>query len=125
MRKTLAFLSLALVIGALENCSSSKATAAKATEKPVIAGVPRPGPSELAAAQKRWPSVTAQTMDDGYDLFTGACAHCHAPKDIPSRSEEQWQHALDKMIPKAHLSDEDAEKVREFVLAAREVRADK
>lgn len=132
MKRILVFVPVLLCV--LIACSSQKsASTATASAPPppppppsdAPFGVAPPSSAELAVAQKRWPTASEQSLNDGYKVFTGTCARCHKPKDIASRSEEQWQNALNRMIPKAKLTAEEGEKVTQFVLAARELRTDK
>lgn len=102
----------------LSQCGGSKSLA---TAEPPY-GVARPGPAELTAAQKRWPTVTEQSLNEGYAIFTGQCTRCHKPRELTSRTEEKWESALSRMIPKAKLTEEEGVKVKQFILSAREVR---
>jgi|SRR5690606_35463638 len=54
---------------------------------------------------------TAQT------LYENNCAKCHNLKEPSSRTPEEWNNILKKMIPKAKLSYEDGRLVRAYLVA--------
>ena len=60
---------------------------------------------------------TAEQLESGKTLFTGNCAKCHGLKVPESRTPEQWEKVLQRMIPKARLSEEDGKLVRAYVIA--------
>lgn len=58
-----------------------------------------------------------QQLESGKTIFTGNCAKCHKLKEPGTRTPEQWNKVLKRMIPKAKLSDEDGMLVRAYLIA--------
>jgi cytochrome c2 len=56
-------------------------------------------------------------LEQGKTIFTGNCAKCHKLKEPGSRTPEQWNKVLKRMIPKAKLSDDDGMLVRAYLIA--------
>ena len=75
--------------------------------------------SELPVETKE--QITAQyspqQLESGKTIFTGNCAKCHKLKEPESRTPEQWNKVLKRMIPKAKLSDDDGKLVRAYLIA--------
>ncbi|MFD2594008.1 c-type cytochrome [Sphingobacterium griseoflavum] len=53
---------------------------------------------------------------EGQVLFTSNCAKCHKLKEPESRTPEQWNKTLKRMIPKAKLNDRDGQLVRAYLI---------
>lgn len=66
-----------------------------------------------------------QQLESGKTIFTGNCAKCHKLKEPGSRTPEQWNKVLKRMIPKAKLSDEDGKLVRAYLIANSKTAIDK
>jgi mono/diheme cytochrome c family protein len=60
---------------------------------------------------------TPEQLEQGKVLFTGNCAKCHGLKEPGSRTPEQWERVLKRMIPKAKLSEEDGKLVKAYLIA--------
>lgn len=101
--------SLSIIGLVIYSCSSSK----KATSSVPLT----PGETELKAIQVRFPATTSQTLKDGYAVYIGPCTNCHGKKDIFSRSEKDWQDDIDRMAPKAEISDKDKDALWKYILA--------
>ncbi|MBI2722406.1 MAG: cytochrome c [Bacteroidetes bacterium] len=91
------------------SCNSSK----KATSSVVLT----PGETELKAIQVRYPATTSETLKEGYAVYIGPCTTCHGKKDIFSRSEKEWQEDIDRMAPKAEITDKEKDALRKYILA--------
>lgn len=59
---------------------------------------------------------TAEQLDAGKTIFIGNCARCHGLKTPESRTPEQWDKVLKRMIPKAKLNEEDGKLVKAYLL---------
>lgn len=57
---------------------------------------------------------TAQ-IGEGQGLYVSNCAKCHDLPVIKKYSKERWQQILPKMVVKAKLTDEEADKVQAYV----------
>lgn len=75
----------------------------------------------LAAAQQRWPDVTAESLAKGKTILTTRCVKCHPAKPFTKYSEKDWEKILVKMTPKAKLNTEEAETLRRYILASRQM----
>lgn len=53
---------------------------------------------------------------EGKVLFTNNCAKCHKQKEPETRTPEQWNNTLKRMIPKAKLNDRDGQLVRAYLI---------
>lgn len=98
-------------------CSSSKKATSTASTPAKTEVSLNPGDAEVKAILPRFADVTLQTLNDGYTVYTGPCTNCHGKKDIFSRSEEHWQSAIDRMAPKAGITDKQKDALWKYVLA--------
>lgn len=126
-----AFVVLASAAMVYAGCKSHKNTttsAAAATPPPSQTTPPPPAPGTAAPgieqlvqiAQSRWPDVTAKTLNEGKDLYyNGACVNCHGAKKISRFSEEEWPSIMDRMAPKAQISDAQKDAVLKYAIAVK------
>lgn len=56
-----------------------------------------------------------QSLASGKTLYLNNCAKCHKLKDEQNYTIDKWDKILDRMIPKAKLSEEDGKLVRAYV----------
>ncbi|RQO30646.1 hypothetical protein DBR32_07890 [Taibaiella sp. KBW10] len=56
-------------------------------------------------------------LAQGQQLFISNCAKCHKLKDPESKTPEQWNKTVKRMIPRAKLSDEQGKLVRAYLIA--------
>lgn len=56
-------------------------------------------------------------LESGKTIFMSNCDKCHKLKEPESRTPEEWNKVLKRMIPKAKLSDEDGKLVRAYLIA--------
>lgn len=59
----------------------------------------------------------ASAAADPARLYRQKCSGCHRPYEPASRTRAQWQEALARMSPKAHLSPEEEGTLRHFLEA--------
>lgn len=78
-----------------------------------------PGDAQLKAIQAKFPDATAQTLKEGYDVYTGPCTNCHGKKNMYKHSEEDWQHDVNRMSKKAKITDAQKDALWKYVLAMR------
>ena len=78
-----------------------------------------PGDAQLKAIQVKYADVTAATLKEGYDVYTGPCTNCHGKKNMYHDSEAEWQHNIDRMAPKAKITDAQKDALWKYVLAMR------
>ena len=48
--------------------------------------------------------ASAETLNEGRRIFTGACASCHAPDPLSKYSLSEWHDAVNDMAPRAKLN---------------------
>src|SRR4051812_40875097 len=46
-----------------------------------------PGDAQLKAIQTKYADVTAATLKEGYDVYTGPCTNCHGKKNMYKHTE--------------------------------------
>jgi mono/diheme cytochrome c family protein len=111
MIKLITFTLAALII---VSCATTKKTPmATSTTTPSII----PGEVQLTAIKAKFPDATAQTLSEGYSIYTGACTNCHGQKNIFKRSEASWMHEIDDMSPKAKLTPAQKDALTKYILA--------
>jgi mono/diheme cytochrome c family protein len=94
-------------------CKSKKETvSATAAADPL-----RPGDAELAAVKDKFPGITTEQLSDGYAVYTVACTNCHGKKNIYSRTEEEWTKAINRMAPKAKITEEQKDHLTKYIFA--------
>ena len=60
-------------------------------------------------------TVTQEQFMEGKMVFEANCAKCHKLRNPASHTKEQWVKWLDKMAPKAKLTDEQKAQVYNYV----------
>ncbi len=65
-----------------------------------------------------------QTLNDGFAVYNGPCTNCHGKKNIFSRTEAEWQKAIDRMAPKAKITEEQKDALTKYVFAMKAARPD-
>ena len=78
-----------------------------------------PGDAQLKAIQVKFADASAQTLKDGYDIYVGACTNCHGKKNMYKRSEAEWQNDVNRMAPKAKITDVQKDALWKYVLSMR------
>ncbi|SKC10310.1 hypothetical protein SAMN05660841_04252 [Sphingobacterium nematocida] len=58
-----------------------------------------------------------EQIAQGETLFANSCGNCHKLKQPETRTAEQWNKIVKRMIPKAKLSDDEGKLVRAYVIA--------
>lgn len=91
----------------LVQCSSSKKTVSKSgtepkAEDPIVSEIRR--------------NYTPAQMEEGKTIWEGKCIKCHKLYDPANYTVPKMEAILISMIPKAKLSQEDAGKVRAYLL---------
>lgn len=81
-----------------------------------------PGDAEVKAIQGKYADVTLQTLNEGYAVYSGPCTKCHGQKNIFSRSEQEWEKAINRMAPKAKITDAQKDALWKYVLAMKAAR---
>ena len=56
-------------------------------------------------------------LNTAKSIYENNCAKCHKLKEPSSRTPEEWNNILKKMIPKAKLSYEEGSQVRAYLVA--------
>ncbi len=86
--------------------------------RPAAAPAPAPlSPAALSAANARWPDASAESFENGRQLFLTHCNRCHGYPDVSKVDEDDWPSIVQRMGRKAHLDDAQKELVLRFILA--------
>lgn len=72
-------------------------------------------PEEIVAEVKK--NYSDDQMEEGKTIFLGSCGKCHDLKEPETLTVDKWERILPRMSKKAKLEDEQAGKVRAYVLA--------
>lgn len=72
-------------------------------------------PEEVVAEVKK--NYTEDEMAEGKTIFLGSCGKCHDLVEPEERTVSKWERVLPRMSKKAKLEDDQAGKVRAYVLA--------
>ncbi len=67
--------------------------------------------------QQAMANYTPTQLETGKTIFTGNCSRCHGLKQPETRTPEQWEKILRRMIPKAKLNESDGELVKAYIIA--------
>jgi mono/diheme cytochrome c family protein len=99
MKKTSAIILIALVAFACsrKTVASSDSTSENKTDKSTDAPV--------------------ALVKQGHAVYTAKCGKCHGLKPVENFTADRWNNILKKMIPKAKLTDAEAEQVTAYVMA--------
>ena len=76
-------------------------------------------PAAVTAAQTRFPSATAESLEAGRESFLAHCKACHDFPSLAAYSDDDWKRIIPKMARNAKLSPADGDAILTFVLAAR------
>lgn len=105
-----AVLRWALVAAAAAGCASSANLA------------PPVDPAMIEAG--RTAGVDAQSLQRGRQVYLGACARCHSPVAVQSRTPQQWERILHRMEPLSGLNDSDRAALRAYLEQAAAIPAE-
>jgi hypothetical protein len=81
---------------------------------------PKTGKSTAAStstAKTTGPQYTEAQVTEGHAIYTANCGKCHKLVNPADKSLDKWNAVLPPMIKKAHLSDEQGNLVRAYVMA--------
>ena len=95
------------------SCKSKKGGASSSSDALL------PGDAQLKAIQTVSVDVTAQTLKEGYDIYVGACTNCHGKKKIYKRTAAEWEKDVNRMAPKAKITDVQKDALWKYVLSMR------
>lgn len=98
----------------LASCSSSKKTSDTQALK-----IPVPSEEILSVAKQKFPGINLEALSEGHKIYTNECTNCHGAKAVKSEPESEWVSIIDRMAPKANLSEKQKKQVLEYVLSAR------
>lgn len=73
--------------------------------------------ASIDAAHARSSTDTAESLEQGRQLFVQHCNQCHQYADRAAFTEEQFRTIVPRMATKAHLSAADGELVLHFIIA--------
>ena len=91
----------------MAQCTAKKATSSAAAKEMT--------PEEAVADVKK--NFTEAQMEEGRVVFQANCGKCHNIHEPETRTVQKWERVLPRMSKKANLEEEQAAKVRAYVLA--------
>ncbi len=94
-------------------------TACKSKKSATTSTDSGPTEAQLTAVKSKYPNATMEILKQGHALYYGTCTNCHGAKNITSRDEEKWPGIIDRMAPKAGISDTEKEAVLNYVMAVK------
>lgn len=107
MKKAIVF--TGLIGGALLMANCSKKTAGS------VAG--SGDAAYEAAVNEVKAKYTEEQMREGMNVWQASCQKCHKLYEPASHTVKQWERILPRMSKKANLTDEQAGKVRAYILS--------
>jgi cytochrome c1 len=93
-------------------CKSKKEATTTSSADPL-----KPGDAEVTAIKSKHPDVTVDQLAKGYTVYSEDCTRCHGKKNIYSRTEEEWTKAINRMAPKAKITDEQKDNLTKYIFA--------
>lgn len=88
------------------------------TRKSATSSAPAPEKASLLSIAKGMDTAATQSMlDEGKSILQTQCAKCHPMKDPKKFTPEKWNSYLSAMIPKARLTETQANALRIYSLA--------
>jgi hypothetical protein len=78
-----------------------------------------PSSAEEAIAKKQWSDADLNSLKSGFRLYNGKCGKCHELYKPEEYSEDDWFDILPKMSRKAHLSGDEQDLIKRFLLTRR------
>ena len=76
-------------------------------------------PAAIEAARAKFPTATAESLEQGRQDFLGHCNKCHGYPALGAYSEPQWIKIVPRMGDKAGLIPSQSDQVLQFIVAAR------
>lgn len=105
MKKILVFGSLIGLIGFGVACTPKKMAGSGDASSTMLT-------KELAATQ-----FSNAQIAEGQTLYNAKCQQCHKLHDVGEFSDVRWNRILNKMLPKAKATPEEAKVIRAYVIA--------
>jgi cytochrome c5 len=82
-----------------------------------------PGEAALKAIQAKDAAVTAETLKEGYAVYSGPCTNCHGKKNLYKQTDAEWQEDINRMAGRAKITDAQKDALSKYVLAMRMAKA--
>ena len=115
----LAFIGIIIV-----QCTNTKPTTATKPSTATVKVDPfHPQQTDVPLAQAHWPSVTAEELVQGYQIYSTKCNDCHDMKNLLEFSVDEWPDLMKKMGRKAKLDSIQYNQVWHYIVARREALA--
>src|SRR5262245_57550658 len=80
------------------------------------AGCAGSGPPAATAADASRARTTIADLDHGRTLYMAHCSACHVPPEPASQPVAAWPGHVDEMQTRAHLTDEEAALVKQYLV---------
>jgi cytochrome c5 len=115
MKRALICISVFVIVVLFAQCAVKKMHFSKETT--TRRGTTTPTAGNTKADTTATKGGAATELADGESIFGQKCGKCHEFHEPGDFKASEWDKVLPKMVQKAKLSDEDAGKVRAWVMA--------
>lgn len=118
MKKTILIAgSIVLVLTACHTTTkvSADKTNTETTGAPT-SNVYTPTQDEMETARNKFADVSIEQLQEGHKIYYGPCTKCHGTKNTSGFSEEKIKSVVERMAPKARLSDSQKEAVLRYMV---------
>lgn len=78
--------------------------------------IPRPAPSDVTLAKRRWPEATLESLSDGRARYLSKCGSCHQLYEPERHAPDAWPRTLDSMSARAKLTPEDRASIEQYLV---------
>jgi hypothetical protein len=83
--------------------------------------LPQVSPKQADWAARQWPGMDATKLENARILYVNRCSGCHNLVLPEAHSLDKWNVILSTMAPRAKLSNEEKEQVRQYIFTAKSV----
>jgi mono/diheme cytochrome c family protein len=78
--------------------------------------LPFPQPTDVGAAQARWPGTTQADLERGRSIYVKRCGSCHYLHRPGELAPGKWPAVVAKMAPRAKLSPAESDDVVRYLV---------
>lgn len=101
--KKLTILIMMVIVATVSSCTSKKAATSEKS------------PADIVAEIKK--NYTEAQLAEGKTLWQDNCKKCHKLHDGPDYTVKKWENVLPRMFNRAKVNDDQAGKIRAYLLA--------
>ncbi len=79
--------------------------------------IPQVSEHSVQRAREQWPEITTARLESGRATYVLKCSGCHSLVAPETKTAVEWKRGLDEMKTRAKLTEEETERVYEFLFA--------